>query len=112
MAYMDGTLDMDRVRAVMQRIEVVKAPELDAQHPGKFVADITVHLRGGASHQVLVDTPLGTPGNPLSEAQQDAKFMALTTGVLGQARAETLLQTLREFDTRLRVEDLLGMCAP
>jgi hypothetical protein len=51
-------------------------------------------------------------GNPLTEAQQDAKFMALTTGVLGQARAETLLQTLREFDTRLRVEDLLAMCAP
>ncbi len=112
MAYMDGTLDMDRVRTVMQRIDVVKAPELDAQHPGKFVADITVHLRGGESHQVLVDTPLGTPGNPLSEAQQDAKFMALTTGVLSQARADKLLHTLREFDTRLRVEDLLAMCAP
>lgn len=108
--YMAGKVDMDRVRQVMQRIQVDKAPELDARYPGRFVADLSVEFRDGQVERVMVEDPLGTPGCPLPDNQQDAKFMELTTGVLGERRAGELLRTLREFDTRLRVEDLMAMC--
>lgn len=111
MDYMAGKLDMEPVRDLMQRITVKKAPELDLEHPGKFVADISIEFKDGSAQRIVVDTPLGTPGNPLSDEQQNEKFLELTRDVLGEKRAAALLQTLQEFDTSLRINDLMEMCA-
>lgn len=109
--YLDGKLDMDAVTATARLIHLIEAPELDERYAGKFVADVTVHFRNGQSEPVFVEDPIGTAENPMPESEQDAKFMELTSGVLGRDRAAVLLSTLRALDSRTTVAELTAMCA-
>ncbi|RZL90054.1 MAG: MmgE/PrpD family protein [Variovorax sp.] len=109
--YLDGKIDMGPVMAMTRRIKITVEPELEKRYPGKFVADVTVTFRDGASEHVFVEDPIGTDVNPMPESEQDAKFMELTTDVLGVDRARVLLATLRTMDPRTKAADLAAMCA-
>jgi 2-methylcitrate dehydratase PrpD len=104
--YMQGKVDMESVLATARRVRITEAPELDQRYAGKYVADVTIVFQDGTSEHVFVEEPTGSVANPMSEAAQDAKFMELTSDVLGQARAERLLASLRKLDPRMRVSQL------
>ncbi|MGQ7937630.1 MmgE/PrpD family protein [Paraburkholderia sp. D1E] len=108
--YLNGNVDMGPVLAAARGIEITEAPELETGYPGKFVADVTVEFRDGKSEHVFVEDPIGTLANPMSEREQDAKFMELTVDVLGDDRARALLAALRKLDPRLQAADLMAMC--
>lgn len=108
--YLNGKVDMEPVMAMARTIKIALAPELEQRYPGKFVADVTVSFRDGTSEHVFVEDPIGTLANPMPEQEQDAKFMELTTDVLGTERAHALLATLRKMDPRTKAADLMGMC--
>ncbi|MES2999543.1 MAG: MmgE/PrpD family protein [Pseudomonadota bacterium] len=108
--YLEGKLDMAAVIATAARITLVEDTMLDAKYPGKFVADITVELRDGTSRHSFVEDPIGTPDNPMPQAEQDAKFMELTRGLLGAVRADALLGTLKRLDGRVTAAELAQMC--
>lgn len=108
--YLEGRIDMGPVLETARRIEVTEAPELDQRYPGKFVADITVAFRDGRQQHAFVEDPIGTLENPMPEGEQDAKFLELTTGILGGERARALLAALRTLDPRMEAADLMGMC--
>jgi len=109
--YLEGRLDMAAVMALARRIEIIEAPELDTAYPGKFVADVTVRLRGGRMRHAFVEDPVGTAENPLAEPMHDAKFLDLTRRVLGADRASALLVALKRLGSSMRVADLTAMCA-
>jgi len=109
--YLDGKIDMEPMLATARRIKITEAPELEQRYPGKFVADVTVTFRDGKSEHVFLEDPIGTVANPMSEQEQDAKFMELTAGVLGDQRAQALLAALRKMDPRTKARDLMAMCA-
>lgn len=108
--YLNGKVDMEPVMAMARSVKIALAPELEQRYPGKFVADVTVCFRDGTSEHVFVEDPIGTLANPMPEHEQDAKFMELTTDVLGAERAYALLATLRKMDPRTKAADLMGMC--
>lgn len=108
--YLNGRVDMEPVMAMARALKIALAPELEQRYPGKFVADVTVSFRDGTSERVFVEDPIGTLANPMPEHEQDAKFMELTTDVLGAERAYALLATLRKMDPRTKAADLMGMC--
>ncbi|MGE0487020.1 MAG: MmgE/PrpD family protein [Gammaproteobacteria bacterium] len=110
--YLDGKLDMGPVLELAERVAITAAPDLEARYPGKFVADVTVRFRDGGAEQVFVEDPIGTDLNPMPAAEQDAKFLELTTDVLGAGRAEALLGVLHDLDPTMRVSDLMAMCMP
>lgn len=109
--YMNGKIDMARVLATADRVKISEEPELQQRYPGKFVADVTTVFRDGTSEHVFVEDPIGTDKNPMSDADQDAKFMELTTDALGAPRARALLATLRTLDPGMKAADLMAMCA-
>jgi 2-methylcitrate dehydratase PrpD len=109
--YLNGKIDMAPVIAAARGIKISLSPELEQLYPGKFVADVTVTFRDGTSAHVFVEDPIGTLVNPMSEDVQDAKFMELTTDVIGEARSKALLATLREMDGRTSASDLMALCA-
>jgi 2-methylcitrate dehydratase PrpD len=109
--YLAGKMDMAPVLALARDIEVVVMPELGERHPGKFVADATVTFRDGKTEHVFVDNPIGSDVNPMSEEVQDAKFLELTTEVLGAVRAKAWLAALRRMDPKVKVADLMAMGA-
>lgn len=108
--YLSGKVDMEPVMAMARSVKIALASELEQRYPGKFVADVTVCFRDGTSEHVFVEDPIGTLANPMPEHEQDAKFMELTTDVLGAERAHALLATLRKMDPRTKASDLMGMC--
>ncbi|MCO5397868.1 MmgE/PrpD family protein [Ralstonia soli] len=109
--YLSGKIDMALVIDMARKVKIATAPELEQRYPGKFVADVTVVFRDGASEHVFVEDPIGTVANPMSQQEQDAKFMELTVDVLGTERAKTLLATLWKMDLRITAADLMGMSA-
>jgi 2-methylcitrate dehydratase PrpD len=93
-------------------IHITEEPLLEKNHPGKFVADVTVTFKDGTSQHVFVEDPIGSDRNPMPEAEQDAKFMELTTDVLGAERAQKLLATLRAMDPRTKAADITALFVP
>ena len=110
--YLAGQLDMAPVIATAHSIRISEEPALEKDYPGKFVADVTVGFRDGSTQHVFVEDPIGTDRNPMPEAGQDAKFMELTSEVLGTGRAQALRDTLRQMDRRMNASELTAMCTP
>jgi 2-methylcitrate dehydratase PrpD len=110
--YLAGKVDMAPVIEMARSIHITEEPLLEKNHPGKFVADVTVTFKDGTSQHVFVEDPIGSDRNPMPEAEQDAKFMELTTDVLGAERAQKLLATLRAMDPRTKAADITALFVP
>ena len=104
--YLNDRVNMAPVLDVARSIQITEAPELEQRYPGKFVADVTVRFKDGSSEHVFVENPIGSLANPMSESTQDAKFLELTTEVLGDRRAHALLGALKAIDPRIKIADL------
>lgn len=109
--YLAGNVDMAPVIAMARSIRISEEPTLEQQYPGRFVADVTVTFKDGRTQHVFVEEPVGTDRNPMPEHDQDAKFIELTADVLGAARAEKLLATLRTLDPAMPTAELTNMWA-
>jgi 2-methylcitrate dehydratase PrpD len=109
--YLAGEIDIAPVIEMARSIRITEAPALEKQYPGKFVADVTVTFKDGSAEHVLVDDPIGTDTHPMSEHEQDQKFMELTVDVLGATQASKLLSTLREMVPTMKATDLMRLCA-
>lgn len=70
--------------------------------------EVTLTLEDGASVSERVEHATGSPDNPVTDAQLDAKFLALASSVLPKARARRLLDTLWALE---RVEDMATVIA-
>ena len=110
--YLAGRVDMAPVLALARRIEITPTPELEQRYPGQFVADVTVVFNDGHEEAAFVGHPVGSDVNPMSEAEQDGKFMELTADVLGQGRAQGLLAVLRRLDPEVPVRELTRLLEP
>jgi 2-methylcitrate dehydratase PrpD len=78
------------VRQIVDRMDVVEAPDLTAIFPAKWSCRVTVAFRDGTSATAQVDVPKGEPENPMTEAELSAKFHRLTEPVLGADGAAAL----------------------
>jgi len=73
------------------------------------VTEATVTLLDGRTEIHFVENSLGTPDNPMKEDAHDAKFMELTSPVLGELRARALLAVLHELPPGLPLAALTAM---
>ncbi|GAA4340741.1 MmgE/PrpD family protein [Variovorax defluvii] len=109
--YLEGELDMALVLGTAQKVRIVESPELDKQYPGKFVTEAMVNFVDGRSETRFVENSLGTPDNPMTEDAHDAKFLELTSEILGRERATRLLAVLHELGPGTAIPELAAMCA-
>ena len=80
------------IKALIQRLEVKPAPEMD-----KRAAALDVHLADGRRLRAEVPLALGNPDNPMSWRDMEDKFMPLVEPVLA-GNAAKLLEALRRFE--------------
>ena len=109
--YLAGKVDMDAVLETARKIIMEEDSTLDGKYPGKFIADVTITFRDGESRHIFIEDSSGTTENPLTDAQQDAKFLELTDSVLGSNRARALLAALKIQDPRLPARALAAMAS-
>ncbi len=90
------------LRALMRRITVVPAPDLDelrAADPGKMPARLTVHMTDGRTAETTVLYPPGDPAAPLTDEQLTAKYRALVAPYISRRRADALYDCIRHTET-------------
>ncbi len=106
--FMTGSSDLSEgseVATLARRIKIEVDPALDAEYPGRWIADITVTYRDGTTRHVFVDNPRGTAENPMSQADLDAKFRDLTVADLGAERSAALLRAITDGDPATPVSE-------
>lgn len=89
-------LDDPVIRQLMQTVDCVGDPEIEAEFPANMSGRVTVRARGrDFSRKIIV--PLGEPSNFLGEDALLAKFEGLARPVLGNSWRE-LANTALRFD--------------
>jgi 2-methylcitrate dehydratase PrpD len=102
MAHADKTAGDVSITALESRIELVADPELLESVSPRQVR-LEVLTRDGRRLAKYLATYHGTPENPLSLQDVEAKARELTSSVIGNRKSEELIQCIRELD---RVGDM------
>jgi 2-methylcitrate dehydratase len=94
----------------IREIRVVEDPALSSMYPERGMPNrITARMRSGRSITAQVDVPKGHPGNPMSKADIEAKFHALTGNYIGKAQARKALLQLWKLEEVKDLGKLLGL---
>ncbi|MEV6062830.1 MmgE/PrpD family protein [Nocardia asteroides] len=110
--YLAGRLDLSEgseVAAMARRVKIEVDTALDAEYPGRWIADITATYRDGSSEHLFVGNPRGTAENPMSPADLDAKFGDLTVADMGAARSAALLTAIKAGDPATPVAEFAAL---
>jgi 2-methylcitrate dehydratase len=96
-ALVDGTVDIDTfdldkirdpgIRVLMKRVFVEEDEVIEAEWPAVIQAKLDAVDRNGKPYHVHIRNPRGHELNPLTAGEIEAKFLRLTTRVLGRERA-------------------------
>jgi 2-methylcitrate dehydratase len=78
------------VHALMQKVAVVRDPELTARYPEGIPNRLEIVTTDGRSHAREVTFPRGHARNPMTDEEVVAKYRSLARRVLPEARAEAL----------------------
>jgi 2-methylcitrate dehydratase len=87
------------IRALAQRVKVQASAEADERMPEAMLCRMEIVTHAGALHRTSVEYHRGHWKNPMSDAEVEAKFRKLASGVLDERRAERLLEGLWRIET-------------
>ncbi|MCK9485326.1 MAG: MmgE/PrpD family protein [Dehalococcoidia bacterium] len=73
--------------ALAERITFAPDPELDRLYPAAWPSIATARLRDGSERVARIDHPRGDPEAGVTGQDLTSKFVLLTAGILGEARA-------------------------
>jgi 2-methylcitrate dehydratase PrpD len=98
--YRDAVLAEPTVRKMMDKVEVVVDPQLDAGYPQRRGSWVEVTLRSGRELRATVPNARGEPECPLTEEEVREKFRTLARPRLGRAaqRVEETVLALERSD--------------
>ncbi|MBO2519787.1 MULTISPECIES: MmgE/PrpD family protein [Limnochorda] len=107
-----ATFTPERVRdpelhALIQRIEVVEAPEFTARYPDWIPTEVAV-TAAGRTYTERVEAPLGHHHNPMDQDAVEAKFLSLTGPSLPEERARAFFRAVERLEALNNLEELLA----
>jgi 2-methylcitrate dehydratase PrpD len=81
-------------QAVMDKVNCVSSPEIDAPYPERWAAAVTIHLHDGS--EIHLDEPafVGSPNNPADSQRLHAK----AAGLIGENDAAALRLAIDSLD--------------
>jgi 2-methylcitrate dehydratase PrpD len=77
---------------MMQKVVLVKDPEIEESFPREWPARVRIKLLNGQQHENFIRYPKGDPENPLTGDEMAAKFRSLAGAVLNSERCEQVIQ--------------------
>jgi 2-methylcitrate dehydratase len=98
-----------RIRAQLQKVEVVADPEIEALFPKLQRVIVTIHAAGGREFTKQIDYPKGDPRNPLTDAEIEEKFDALAEPVLSTDRAARLKEAVWSLEGQGSISDVMAL---
>lgn len=118
LAFLEGRADDDlftdemsrdpRLVDLRRRTEVLADPSL--QDLAYLPAEVTVRTKGGSEYTRRVESPRGTPLNPLPQEELEEKFRRLGARVLNSETLEKVLREVDHFEELVSPRELLRLC--
>ena len=105
-AFDEPVLTDPAVRALMRRVTLAAAPDLDAAFPGRRAARVMIELSTGEQMEAHRNTRKGDPDDPLTDAELRAKFTELVAPEVGDASSGELLDALWQLPALGDIRDL------
>jgi 2-methylcitrate dehydratase len=99
-----------RIRAQLHKVEVVADPEIEAVFPALQRVVVTVTTTDGREFTEQLDYPKGDPRNPLTDAEVEEKFDALSAPVLTGAARARLKEAVWGLEDVPSISALMEMC--
>jgi len=110
MEFSDTFVKLPEVQDMMDRIETVVDPDVDALGRDKLVFKIRLTLRDGKTLEHVSDSVYrGGPKNPLSEKALRNKFLDASQRILDAKKADALIDTILSLDKPDSIRKLVNL---
>jgi 2-methylcitrate dehydratase PrpD len=96
------------VQAVRSRIQMIPSAELSAAVPARQ-AIVEIELADGRTVRHHAKAVRGTPDNPMTTKEIEAKAIDLVAPIIGQGRGEQLVAAVRGLDAMRSVRELRSL---
>ncbi len=83
-----------RIQAVLPKIKGEASEAFEKMFPAKQPSRVTIRLKNGQAFSAQLDYPKGDPREPMTEADLDAKFEGLCSGLLDKERQAEIKQAI------------------
>jgi len=97
------------IKALMRKIKVKGAPELNLLYPEKFPAKVEVTTEKGRKFLEGEYYPKGSYKNPLTEQEFRAKFLNLATMTFPERQSQKIMETVYRFDELKVISELTSL---
>ncbi len=104
--FTDAGISDPALRDIMSKMTLVEEPSFTQKYPQEYNCRITVTDRAGGIHSAQTSYPKGHGSNPMSDAEVEAKFRNLASGVLTDDQCGEALETVWALDNLADIEDL------
>ncbi len=98
-----------RILEMAKKVEIAIDPEIEALYPEKFANKVEIVLAGGQGFTARVDSPSGSPENPLTFDEVAKKFMSLAGQVIPKDRAEELVERVGKIEKVKHIGELTAL---
>src|SRR5262245_32129257 len=102
-------LQNSEVGSLMGKVKVKGEIELDRYFPQSWPGRVRISLKNGAAHTREIIVPKGEKENPMSAQEVEEKFLSLATPVLGDAKAQSVIEEMQVLDKRESLNGLLAL---
>ena len=109
-AFTNRAIRDGQVLAFARKVKMVVDPEVAPYFPANEPAKVTIDpVGGGYRHSQTVIHSKGTPQNPMTPEEFEAKFKAFAAPVLSLKRAEKVIETLKGLEELKKVSQLSSL---
>ncbi len=98
-----------KVLEFARKVKLMIDPEVTPYFPANEPSKVTVKLRNGSSCSTTVICSKGTPDNPMSNRELEAKFLSFASQVILDKYAEKAVELIRNLDALGRVQELSAL---
>ena len=107
--YAIGIPDRPEVRHIMDRVQCVTDPKLDAQTPKLFPAWAEVRTSDGRTMRSELTYPKGDPENPVTCDEMRSKFNLLSAPVISSQRQQEIISAIDSLEQMDDVRQLASL---
>ncbi|HXZ34228.1 MAG TPA: MmgE/PrpD family protein, partial [Terriglobales bacterium] len=97
------------IRAQLKKVEVVADPEIEKVFPALQRVIVNILTSNGSNYSRQLDYPKGDPRNPLTDAEIEEKFAALSDGVLSAGAQRKLKDAISNLEKVDSVSKLMAL---
>jgi 2-methylcitrate dehydratase len=100
-----------KIRAQLEKVEVVADPEIEALFPELQRVIVKVVTTDGRELTKQIDYPKGDPRNPLTDQEIEEKFDALAEAVMSAERRQQLKEAVWNLENQDSITELMRLAA-